>query len=380
MSTSAHTAGAILTVDLDGIVENWRTLQARVAPADCAAVVKADAYGLGVAAVAPALQAAGCRDFFVATIDEGLALREILTPGAATDPECAPPADIYVLNGLIPGCEDALIARAVQPVLNDLLEVDAWTAAARRHGRALPAALQLDTGMSRLGLTPDDQQIVTNDPQRLAGIRLTAIISHLACADELAHPLNVSQLNCFRDILTRMPPARASLANSAGIFLGLGYHGRLVRPGIALYGGAPLPYQANPMRPVVRLDARVLQVRAIDAGTTVGYGATHQSAARERIATLSAGYADGILRSLSNRGTGYVGEKLVRLVGRVSMDLMTFDVSAVPESEVQPGTFVELIGPHVPIDTVAAEAGTIAYEILTSLGRRYHRVYTRGGC
>ncbi|QNT68568.1 alanine racemase [Defluviicoccus vanus] len=380
MSTTASIASAVLTIDLDAIVANWRWLQAMVSPAECAAVVKANAYGLGVAAVAPALAAADCRTFFVSSVDEGIHLRCILgLPPPAKRHRSAKSAAIYLLNGLISGCEADLTAHELQPVLNSLAEIDAWTAHARRLDRPLPAAIQVDTGMSRLGLPPEELAIVATDRQRLQGIQLTAIVSHLACAEAPSHHLNALQLSRFRDALTRLPPARPSLANSSGILLGTDYHGRLVRPGIALYGGAPRPEEANPMQPVLRLEGRVLQVRTIDAATTVGYGATHQSARRERIATVAVGYADGYLRSLSSRGTGYIGDRPVPLVGRVSMDLITFDVSGLPEADVRPGTPIELIGPHHSVDAVASDAGTIAYEILTSLGSRYRRVYTRSG-
>lgn len=380
MSGTASTAGAVLTIDLGGIVANWRALQARVQPAECAAVVKADAYGLGVTEVAPALVNAGCRTFFVATIDEGIALRAVLGPPVSAPPSPSAAGDapvIYVLGGLITGGEDDLLAHRLQPVLNSLGEIDAWTAAARRSERALPAAIHVDTGMSRLGLPPEELAIVAAAPARLAGLHLTAIVSHLACAEDPAQPLNLSQWNRFRAALTRLPPTRASLANSSGIFLGPDYHHDLVRPGVALYGGAPRPREANPMQPVVRLDGRILQVRTIDAGTSVGYGAAHKSAGRARIATVAVGYGDGYFRSLSNRGTGHIGGRPVPLVGRVSMDLITFDISDLPEDEVRPGMFIELIGPHNPVDAVADDAGTIAYEILTALGHRYHRVYAR---
>lgn len=379
MNGGALAAGGVLTIDLAAIVANWRLLQTRVAPAECAAVVKADAYGLGVAQVAPALYRAGCRTFFVATVDEGITLRRVLGPplAAPTHPTDAATdaATIYLLSSWIVGSEDDILAHRLQPVLNSLGDIDAWSAAAGRVGRRLPAAIQLDTGMSRLGLPPEELATVADSSDRLRGVRPTAIVSHLACADEPAHPLNASQLIHFREALSRLPPARTSFANSAGIFLGPAYHGHLVRPGIALYGGAPRPDQPNPMRPVVRLDGRILQVREIDEGTTVGYGAIHQSAGRERIATVAVGYADGLLRSLGNRGTGYVGDTPVPLVGRVSMDLITFNVSELPEAQVRPGTFIELLGPHASVDAMAHDAGTIAYEILTALGRRYHRIY-----
>lgn len=407
MSGDARVAGGILWIDLGAIAANWRSLAARVRPAECAAVIKADGYGLGALRVMPALLAAGCRTFFVATVEEGQALTRLRTPGGGEGeggggegrsggegeggrgeggggrPAPPDPIALYVLNGLFPGSEAEFVGHDLAPVLNSLADVDRWAAYARRRERPLPAALHLDTGMSRLGLDPAELAILAADPGRLRGIRLTLIMSHLACADEPAHPLNALQFARFRAALTRLPPAPASLANSGGIFLGPPYHGQLVRPGVALYGGAPqVGGQAappNPMRPVIRLDARILQVREIDAGTTVGYGATHKSPGPARIATVGIGYADGFLRSLSNRAHGYIGSHPAPLVGRVSMDLTCFDVTRVPEGEARPGAFIELIGPNRPLDRVADEAGTISYEILTQLGRRYHRVYAGNG-
>ncbi|NJO67799.1 MAG: alanine racemase [Rhodospirillales bacterium] len=317
--------------------------------------------------------------FFVATLDEGLTVRSILTSsfpfeGSSFGNDRA----VYVFNGLLCGHEDLFVHHRLQPVLNTMGEIDAWAGFAHRLGLRLPAAIHLDTGMSRLGLDKGETQCLTEDhEERLRGIDVTAILSHLACADEPAHPMNEQQRRLFHDLLGRLPEARVSLANSAGIFLGQDYHGQLVRPGIALYGGAPQPGEANPMRTVVRLLGRVLQVRTIDEGGTVGYGATYQSARRQRIATVSVGYADGYLRSLSNRGTGYIGERPVPLVGRVSMDLITFDVTEVPEALAHPGAWVELIGSHEPLDVVARNAGTIGYELLTRLGNRFHRAHTR---
>lgn len=382
MSDDARVAGGILWIDVGAVVANWRALAARVRPAECAAVVKADAYGLGVERVVPALAAAGCRTFFVAGVDEAIVVARLLNgPGEAFEAAAGAPAVIYVLNGLIPGSEAEFLDHGLRPVLNSLADVDRWSARARSLGRQLPAALHVDTGMSRLGLPPTELADLAADPSRLRGLQITLILSHLACADTPTHPLNADQLALFRRGLAGLPPAPTSLANSGGVFLGPPFHGHLVRPGIALYGGAPSKdhVSPNPMQLVVRLDGRILQVREIDAGTTVGYGAVHKSAQRARIATVAVGYADGFLRSLSNRGTGYVGEQAVPLVGRVSMDLVTFNVTQVPEPLARPGGFIELIGPHHPIDAVADAAGTIAYEILTSLGRRYHRVYTGGG-
>ncbi len=359
-------SGTVLTIDLAAISANYERLATMAAPAACAAVVKADAYGLGLARVTPALAASGCRVFFVAHLDEGLALRRLL-----------PKADIFVLNGALPGAEPRFAEAGLAPVLNDLEALDAWAALARARG-GLPAALHLDTGMSRLGLSPAEIDALAADPARLDGVDLRYVMSHLACSEEPDNPMNAAQLDRFETARARLPRARASLANSSGIFRGAGYHFDLVRPGAALYGVNPCPGEPNPMTDVVRLEARILQVRDVDSAGTVGYGATHRVAGGARIATVAVGYADGYLRGLGGRAGCYIGETRVPVVGRVSMDLISLDVSAVPPESLGKDTLVEIIGPHHPVDALAEEAGTIGYEILTGLGRRYHRRYVGG--
>ncbi|HEV7372345.1 alanine racemase [Arenibaculum sp.] len=351
-------------MDLGAVVENWRLLGRRLGPAGCAAVVKADAYGLGAARVAPALHAAGCRRFFVAHPDEALAILPLL-PGAT----------VGVLNGLLPGTEAEMVASGMVPVLNHLGEIERWSAAARRLGRPLPAYVQLDTGMNRLGLGPDETDTLAAEPHRLDGIDLLAWISHLACADDPAHGLNETQRARFRDALDRLPPAPAALANSSGIFLGPHFHFDFARPGCALFGVNPTPHADNPMHPAIRLAARILQVRNVDSTMSVGYGAAHSVARRGKVATMAIGYADGYSRRLSAVGAVLLGGVRAPVIGRVSMDLVTVDVTDVPDRALDPGSFAEVIGPHRPVDEVAREAGTIGYEVLTSLGRRYHRVY-----
>jgi len=376
--SDSECAGAVLTIDLDAIAANYRLLRDRAAPAECAAVVKANAYGLGAEKVVPALAAQGCRTFFVAHVDEGIVVRRALAEaGDGIAPESEPA--VYVLNGPPRNAETVLAEHRLTPVLNSLADVDAWSAFARRSGVARAAALHVDTGMSRLGLPPSELAILGEDAARFAGVRLTHVMSHLACADEPDHPLNRRQLDAFAAARRNFPQAAGCLANSSGVFLGPRYHADMVRPGAALYGVAPVPGEPNPMTQVVRLQGKILQVREIDSSETVGYGATHLAGGRETIATVAVGYADGYLRALSNRGSGYIGEIRVPLVGRVSMDLITFDVSAVPGSQARPGDMIDVIGPFNPIDMIAAEAGTIGYEILTSLGARYHRVYRGGG-
>jgi alanine racemase len=361
---AAERAGAVLEIDLGAVAANWRLLRDRAAAgsgAASAAVVKADAYGLGMAAVTPALAAAGCRTFFVAHLDEGIALRGLL-----------PDAEIAVLNGLLP-VTTAPVFRAYRllPVLNDLGQVDAW-----RGSGGGAAIVHVDSGINRLGLPRREVEALAASPDRLGGIVLRAVMSHLACADEPEHPMNAVQRDAFAAARRMLPPAPASFAASSGIFLGPDYHGDLVRPGAALYGVNPLPGSLNEMRQAVRLKGKILQVRDVDTGDAVGYGATHRRTRPGRIATVAVGYADGWFRSFSNRGSVVFDGHKLPLVGRVSMDLITIDVSS-PEAaaRVRPGDCVELLGDAHTVDHAAAEAGTIGYEILTSLGRRYHRIY-----
>lgn len=367
MAFDGDRANARLTIDVAAVVENWSRLRDRCTHADCAAVVKADAYGLGAAVIAPALAKAGCRRFFVAQLDEGIRLRAIL---AGTD------VSIMVLGGVLPGTETLYGQHRLVPVLNHLGELALWRRYASDVGDAQPAWVHLDTGMNRLGLGPDEQTRLIDDPAaHLTGIALAGWLSHLACADEADHPSNPLQLERFRRLVSALPSAPASFANSSGIFRGTDYHFDLARPGVALYGANPTPERHNPMLPAVRIDARVLQVRSVDSPMTVGYGAGHAIVRRGRLATLSVGYADGYLRSLSGKGAAYFNGLAAPVVGRVSMDLITVDVTDVPEPLVQTGAWAELIGPHRTVDQVAAEAGTIGYEVLTSFGPRYLRVY-----
>jgi len=369
---AAASAGAVLTIDLAAIRANYLRLRDELAPgAGCAAVVKADAYGLGAARVGPALARAGAETFFVAQLAEAVALREAL--------RCvAPEAEIFVLNGAGAGPASDFRAYRLTPVLNSLGEIDAWRDESARAGRKLPAALHIDTGMSRLGLPPAELATLAEETWRLEGIAPRLTMSHLACADLPRHPMNAEQRDSYAAARARLPALPGSLANSSGIFLGPDYHCDLVRPGVALYGANPTPHKPNPMQQVVRLQGKILQVREIDAPQTVGYGATHRAAGPSRIATVAAGYADGYLRSLSNRGRAWVGGHSVPVVGRVSMDLITLDVTAVSPEASRPGVMVDLIGREMPVDDVAEAAGTIAYEILTALGGRYRRVYTDG--
>lgn len=360
MSVAALRAGAILTVDLDALVNNWQLLNRMAAPAACAAVVKADAYGLGAAEVAAALEAVGCRSFFVAHLEEGIILRSVLAPNSS----------IFVLNGTPPGTEPDFAGEKLIPVINSRNELAGWRDHARRTGARQPIALQVDSGMTRLGLSEADAAEIAADPATLDGLDVGLLLSHLACADEPSHPANEAQLLAFERMRAGLPAVRASLANSSGIFLGAGYHFDLVRPGAALYGINPTPQHPNPMRPVVRVEARVVLLRDTSAGACVGYGHTVSTGRRSRLATVSLGYADGWPRNAAGAAT-FRGQKLP-LIGRVSMDSIVIDVTGCAEP-LREGDFVELIGPHASLDDVAAAAGTIGYEILTGLGHRFHR-------
>ncbi|HVI52607.1 MAG TPA: alanine racemase [Candidatus Sulfotelmatobacter sp.] len=361
-------AGAVLSVDLDAIVDNYRLLRSKGPQSVCAAVLKADAYGLGAERVGPALAAAGCRQFFVAHLDEGIALRRALPDNCA----------IYVLHGPMPGAEAEFLRHMLRPVLNGLEQIEAWRTLARKVEVALPAAVQVDSGMARLGLSPEELQIVSSDRGLLNGITLSLVLSHLSWAEIPEHPANAEALSRFKVARAMLPAAPASFANSSGVFLGSDYHFELLRPGAALYGLCPQPGKPNPLKPVVTLRGKVIQTRAVQAGTPVGYNGRYVSHAAGRIATVGVGYADGFLRCLGNKASASVRGHAVPIVGAVSMDLITLDASTLP-FDLRPGELVDLIGGEAPSpDAVAAEAKTIGYEILTSLGSRYHRTYQGG--
>ena len=360
-------AGGILTIDLGAIVANWRELAARAAPATCAAVVKADAYGCGMEWVAPALIEAGCDTFFVAHLAEARRLRAL-----------SPRASIYVLNGLLPGTAAAYASANLHPILGSLSELAEWRAFVSASGWQGGAALHVDTGMNRLGMSFEEAEAVSGEPKAVRS-KIVLIMSHLACAETAEHPLNAKQLAAFRTVRNLFPGVPASLANSSGIFLGPDALHDLVRPGVALYGGNPTPLHVNPMQAVVTLAGRIVQVREVPEGETVGYGATWTARRPSSVAIVSIGYADGLPRATSGRDGKPGAEAIVNghrcpLAGVVSMDLLAVDVTDVPE-DVERGDLLTLLGADISIDELASHAGTISYEILTSLGRRYRRVY-----
>jgi len=366
-------ARAVLTVDLNALRANWARLNQASGRAECAGVIKADAYGLGLAPIARALTSEGCKTFFVASVDEGRAAREV-QPGAT----------IYVLDGLLPGAEPHYAGFDLRPVLASLSEVRDWAAYCRARGRRMAAAIHIDTGLNRLGMPESELDRAAAAPELLASFETTLVMSHLACADHAEHPMNERQRLRFEALRAKLPPAPASLANSGGLFLGPSYHFDLVRPGIALYGGRAHENKPNPMQTVVRLAAKILQVRDVSRGETIGYGATYKVEKAARIATIAVGYADGFLRALSvatgEAGpVGYIGDYPVPIVGRVSMDFITADVSGVPPDLARRGAWVEVMGHRVTVDDLTDRAGTIGYELLSRLGQRVYRVYEGAG-
>jgi alanine racemase len=362
-------AGGILTIDLDALRANYRMLAAKVVPGECAAVVKADAYGCGLEQVAATLIRANCRTFFVAHLSEARRLRALTRE-----------ATIYVLNGFSSAAGPAFVDCHTRPVINSSVELAEWDHFIASSGWSGGAALHVDTGMNRLGLTAEEAAAVAGRIQtENHGIAL--LMSHLACAEHPEHPLNDRQIRQFRELRSLFRGIPSSLANSPGIFLDRSTYCDLVRPGIALYGGNPTPGRSNPMKPVIGLKVRILQVRHVPSRATVGYGATWTSRRDSRIAVIAAGYADGIQRvSAVTEGPAprevVVAGKRCRIVGRVSMDLFAVDVTDVPDGQVRRDDLVTLIGPGLTLDEAAAQAGTISYEILTNLSRRYHRIWT----
>lgn len=362
-------APALLQIDLDALAANWHRLREMAGGAACAAVVKADGYGTGAAQATARLAAEGCRIFYVAQGDEAVPLRPLLPAEA----------ELLVLGGpLAGGATVELLQQGIVPIANSLGDVQALAAIGRRRGAPVPLTLQVDTGMRRLGL--EAREVYALAERGLPeGVVLRRVLSHLACAEQAEHPFNATQLQRFQEALQLLgrgkPGLTASLANSSGIFLGDAYRLNEVRPGYALYGGNPTPGAANPMQPVVHLHARVLQNRLLKPGQSVGYGATWRSDRPTRVATLAIGYADGWLRSGSNSGAVWFDGLRAPVIGRVSMDLVTVDATALPESVALPGSVATVIGPQRTVDSVAAETGTIGYEVLTNLGRRLARRY-----
>lgn len=365
-------ANGVLTVDLDALVANWRKLEKAAVPAECAGVIKADAYGCGVGPVAAALAAAGCKTFFVATLSEARAARAALPDTAS----------LYVLNGFFQNTGEDYAKLNCRPVIGDLNELAEWDVFCRSSGWRGGAAIHIDTGMNRLGLTAEAAQGIL--PRIKAGDHgITLVMSHLVSAEQLNGQTNARQLTAFRAIASEFAGVPAALANSSGVFLGAPYQFDLVRPGAALYGVNPTPEADNPMAPVVGIKARIVQVREVERGDTVGYGSTWTARRPSTIAIVSAGYADGYFRAASSsdgtRGADVIiGGKRCPIAGRVSMDLIAVDVTELPAKSVRRGHWATLLGDGITVDELAHHFGTIGYEVLTSLGKRWTRVYKGG--
>jgi alanine racemase len=361
-------AGGVLTIDLAAIAANWKRLYGMTVPVECAAVVKADAYGCGIERVVPALKKVGCRTFFVADIPEGRRVRAV-----------APEAVIYVLNGLMPSTAPAFADANLRPVINSTTELAEWDTFVASSNWRGGAALHIDTGMNRLGLTPEESVAIAPRVQA-EGHGFKLLMSHFACAETLDHPMNDRQIRLFREIRILFRGVPSSLANSAGIFLGGTAHCDLVRPGIALFGGNPIPGQKNAMRPVVELKGRITQVRQIKKGDTVGYGASWTAARPTRLAIVAIGYGDGYFRAAAAAkakapANVIIGGKRCPLIGRISMDLIAVDATDLPNGVARRGEFATMIGGDIGVDELGAACGTIGYEVLTGLGKRYHRNY-----
>jgi alanine racemase len=361
----------VLTIDLDAVIANWRKLEKTAVPAEAAAVVKADAYGCGVGPVTRALAGAGCKTFFVATLDEARAVREITAEAA-----------IYVLDGFFQHSGDVFAQINCRPVIGDLNELAEWDVFCRRSHWEGGAAIHIDTGMNRLGLTiPEAMGIV---PRINAGDHgITLVLSHLACAETLNHPLNAKQVATFREIASQFAGVPASLAASSGIYLGPQFQFDMVRPGAALYGINPTPEADNPMQPVVELKARIIQVRSVERGETVGYGATWTTRRPTKLAIVAAGYADGYFRAAgSSDGTrgadALIAGQRCPVAGRISMDLLAIDITDLPNNAARRGHMATLIGDGITLDELGHHFGSIGYEVLSSLGARYARIYKGG--
>lgn len=352
-----------LTIDLDAVAANWRALDA-MTDVETGAVVKANGYGLGVERIAPALAKAGAKTFFVALAEEGAAARTALGPSHA----------IYVFSGLMPGDEAIIREAELIPLLNTPGQVEAARRLAMTGDEPLAVGLQLDSGMNRLGLEAAELDALLDDPSGFEGLELRHVMSHLACADEAEHPLNEAQRAAFAAMTNRpaLEGVPRSLGATGGHLLGAPWRFEMTRPGIGLYGGLPF----RDARPVVRLETQIIQIRDVAAGEIVGYGAAYEAAAPRRIATIAAGYADGLLRTTSAGFTAWLGATPLPSAGRISMDLITLDVTGAPEA--REGDMVEVMGARTGVDDLADAAGTIGYEFLTALGARYQRVYTGG--
>ena len=374
MTADPDLAGGRLTIDLGALVSNWRLLAERSGAAECAAVVKANAYGCGIEPVVEALGGAGCNTFFVAVPEEGIRVKSV-----------APDARCFVLNGLFATAAPSYLKQGLTPILGSLPEISTWVETARAEGRPLPCALHMDSGMTRLGVSPEELELVVADKEVMDHLDIQLFMTHYACADDIGHPQTDRQRENFLKGAALLPGVPRSAANSAASLQGPNHGFELARPGVAIYGGEALNDTPNPMQQVVKLEGRIVQIRKAKAGDGVGYGASEILTRDSRIAYISVGYADGYHRGSSNKGVpmrqvappahAAFNGKVINGIGRISMDLCAFDVTEIPEDEIAAGDWIELFGDTIHIDDVARAAGTIGYELLTGLGQRYSRIY-----
>ncbi len=356
----------VLDINLAALRENYRIFKNRVDEnVRVAASVKANAYGLGALEVVGALIKEGARDFYVANLDEACALRAHYKD-----------IKLYILNGYFENYAQNYLDYDLIPMLDALPEIEQFRLFSKKHGGGLKAALHFNMRMNRLGLSASEQSELVNNPDLLSGLDIVMISSHFACADEADHPMNVLQRDLFAKMAANFPNATACMANSSAVFLGNDYHFDMVKPGASLYGVNPTPCKPNPMKAVVSLKAPIIKTRTVYKDAVIGYNTTYKFEKDTAVATVGVGYADGLLRSLSNQGGFYWNGIRCPIRGRVSMDLISVDLSAVPESlRPKQGDYLEILGEHQSVDELGHDAGTIGYEILTSLGDRYERIY-----
>ena len=369
MSSFKRKLKAQLQIDLINLVKNYNLLKKKLSPGSvCSAVMKANAYGLGSAEIYKTLYKNGCEDFFVAHLEEGIILKEANKT-----------KNIYLLHGLYTNEEiQACITHNLIPVLNSIEQITLLNCYLKRKQKQYPAIIHVDTGMSRLGLSQQEILHLIKHPELLNHLDIKYVLSHLACADNYESPYNKEQLELFKNLTTYFPNTKMSLSNSSGIFLGKEYHFNLVRPGGALYGINPTPYKKNPMDNVVTLKAPILRKTILDKDQYVSYGATYKMKKNDKIITIEWGYADGFLLSQNNEASCYVdGGYYLPIAGKVTMDMIMFDASALPQQIFNNITSVELIGPHLPVDEVAKKAKTVGYEIIAAIGGRVNVNYIK---
>ena len=360
-------SNSYLEINIDSIIHNYQLINNKVGNTECAAVLKADAYGMGASVVAKALDKVGCSTFFVATIDEGIELRACFSKNEN---------QIAVLSGLLEGSEDIFYSNKLTPVLNDTEQIKKWAIYNKQKKISAPSIIHIDTGMNRLGLTINEFYDIIKKPTELKELRIGWIMSHLACGDQPRDIMNEKQLSVFLNAKKEFPNVKASLANSAGVFLGQSYHLDMVRPGIALYGSGSGSIPSNPLKQVIKLYSRILQIRTLSTGASVGYGASYRVSEPTRVATVGLGYADGYLRSLSNCSWVFFNGVKLPVIGRISMDYITIDITQIASEKIKTGDFIEIIGDKFTLDDLATVANTVPHELLTRLGTRHHRIYS----